>query len=330
MFFQIYANANTQNKIVIFVAMQGTVIKSTGSWYIVKTNDGQLLNCRMRGKFRMQDIKSTNPIVVGDKVLLSQEEESFLIDELFDRKNIIVRKSVNLSKQTHILASNIDQAILVVTMQSPLTSTGFIDRFLVSAQAYGIEVVILFNKVDLYDEATMALMRERRSIYEKIGYQCLTKSTLNDDLSDVKNLMKDKVNVISGHSGVGKSTLLNMIQPNLNIHTQEVSEQHQQGQHTTTFSEMHDLDFGASIIDTPGVRGFGLIEMDKYELGDYFIEFFKLKPECKFNNCLHINEPKCAVKLALEKGQIAPSRYKNYLNMLEQDDESFRINRYEK
>jgi ribosome biogenesis GTPase len=207
---------------------------------------------------------------------------------------------------------------------------GFIDRFLVSAQAYGIEVVILFNKVDLYDDATLTLMRERCSMYEKIGYQCLTKSTLNDDLSDVKNLMKDKVNVISGHSGVGKSTLLNMIQPNLNIHTQEVSEQHQQGQHTTTFSEMHDLDFGASIIDTPGVRGFGLIEMDKYELGDYFIEFFKLKSECKFNNCLHINEPKCAVKLALENGEIAPSRYKNYLNMLEQDDESFRINRYEK
>ena len=310
--------------------MQGTVIKSTGSWYIVKTEDGQLLNCRIRGKFRMLDIKSTNPIVVGDKVLLSQEEDSFLIDELFDRKNIIVRKSVNLSKQTHILASNIDQAILVATMQSPLTSTGFIDRFLVSAQAYGIEVVILFNKVDLYDDATLTLMRERCSIYEKIGYQCLTKSTLNDDLSDVKNLMKDKVNVISGHSGVGKSTLLNMIQSNLNIHTQEVSEQHQQGQHTTTFSEMHDLDFGASIIDTPGVRGFGLIEMDKYELGDYFIEFFKLKSECKFNNCLHINEPKCAVKLALENGEIAPSRYKNYLNMLEQDDESFRINRYEK
>lgn len=310
--------------------MQGVVIKSTGSWYIVKTEDGELLNCRIRGKFRMQDIKSTNPIVVGDKVLLSQEEDSFLIDELFDRKNIIVRKSVNLSKQTHILASNIDQAILVVTMQSPQTSTGFIDRFLVSAQAYGVDVVILFNKTDLYDKATLALLKERRSIYEKIGYRCLSKSTLNDDLSDIKKLMKAKVNVISGHSGVGKSTLLNSIQPNLNITTQEISEQHQQGQHTTTFSEMHDLDFGASIIDTPGVRGFGLIEMDKYELGDYFIEFFKLKSDCKFNNCLHINEPKCAVKLALENGEIAPSRYKNYLNMLEQDEESFRINRYEK
>ena len=310
--------------------MQGVVIKSTGSWYIVKTDDGELLNCRIRGKFRMQDIKSTNPIVVGDKVLLSQEEDSFLIDELFDRKNIIVRKSVNLSKQTHILASNIDQAILVVTMQSPQTSTGFIDRFLVSAQAYGVDVVILFNKTDLYDKATLALLEERRSIYEKIGYRCLSKSTLNDDLSDIKELMKAKVNVISGHSGVGKSTLLNSIQPNLNITTQEISEQHQQGQHTTTFSEMHELDFGASIIDTPGVRGFGLIEMNKYELGDYFVEFFKLKSDCKFNNCLHINEPKCAVKLALENGEIAPSRYKNYLNMLEQDEESFRINRYEK
>ena len=310
--------------------MQGVVIKSTGSWYIVKTDDGELLNCRIRGKFRMQDIKSTNPIVVGDKVLVSQEEDSFLIDELFDRKNIIVRKSVNLSKQTHILASNIDQAILVVTMQSPQTSTGFIDRFLVSAQAYGVDVVLLFNKTDLYDKATLVLLEERRSIYEKIGYCCLSKSTLNDDLSDIKELMKDKVNVISGHSGVGKSTLLNSIQPNLKITTQEISEHHQQGQHTTTFSEMHDLDFGASIIDTPGVRGFGLIEMDKYELGDYFVEFFKLKSHCKFNNCLHINEPKCAVKLALENGEIAPSRYKSYLNILEQDEESFRINRYEK
>ena len=310
--------------------MQGVVIKSTGSWYIVKTDDGELLNCRIRGKFRMQDIKSTNPIVVGDKVLLSQEEDSFLIDELFNRKNIIVRKSVNLSKQTHILASNIDQAILVITMQSPQTSTGFIDRFLVSAQAFGVDVVLLFNKTDLYDKATLVLLEERRSIYEKIGYCCLSKSTLNDDLSDIKELMKDKVNVISGHSGVGKSTLLNSIQPNLNITTQEISEQHQQGQHTTTFSEMHDLDFGASIIDTPGVRGFGLIEMDKYELGDYFVEFFKLKSDCKFNNCLHINEPKCAVKLALENGEIAPSRYKSYLNMLEQDEESFRINPYEK
>ena len=310
--------------------MQGVVIKSTGSWYIVKTEDGELLNCRIRGKFRMQDIKSTNPIVVGDNVLLSREDDSFLIDELFDRKNIIVRKSVNLSKHTHILASNVDQALLVVTMHSPQTSTGFIDRFLVSAQAYGVDVVILFNKIDLLEKETLDLLEERRSVYEKIGYRCLSKSILNGDLSDVKELMKGKINVISGHSGVGKSTLLNIIQPNLNINTQEISEQHQQGKHTTTFSEMYDLDFGASIIDTPGVRGFGLIEMDKYELSDYFVEFFKLKSDCKFNNCLHINEPKCAVKLALENGEIASSRYKNYLNMLEQDEVSYRINRYEK
>lgn len=310
--------------------MQGVVIKSTGSWYIVKTEDGELLNCRIRGKFRMQDIKSTNPIVVGDNVLLSREDDSFLIDELFDRKNIIVRKSVNLSKHTHILASNVDQALLVVTMHSPQTSTGFIDRFLVSAQAYGVDVVILFNKIDLLEKETLALLEERRSIYEKIGYRCLSKSILNGDLSDLKELMKGKINVISGHSGVGKSTLLNIIQPNLNINTQEISELHQQGKHTTTFSEMYDLDFGASIIDTPGVRGFGLIEMDKYELSDYFVEFFKLKSDCKFNNCLHINEPKCAVKLALENGEIASSRYKNYLNMLEQDEVSYRINRYEK
>ena len=309
--------------------MQGVVVKSTGSWYVVKIDDGKLLNCRIRGKFRIQGIKSTNPVVVGDRVKISQEEDSYLIDELFDRKNIISRKSVNLSKQTHILASNIDQAILVVTMQSPQTSTNFIDRFLVSAQAYGVDVVILFNKTDLFDKATLSLLEERRFIYEKIGYHSLSKSALNDDLSDVKKLMKGKVNVISGHSGVGKSTILNRIQPNLNITTQEISEQHQQGQHTTTFSQMYDLDFGASIIDTPGVRGFGLIEIDKHELGDYFIEFFRLKSDCKFNNCLHVNEPKCAVKLALANGEIAYSRYKNYLSMLEQEKESFRINNYE-
>ena len=248
---------------------------------------------------------------------------------MFDRKNIIVRKSVNLQRQIHILASNIDQAILVVTMNRPQTSTGFIDRFLVSARAYGIDVVILFNKTDLYDNTTLTLLEERRSIYEKIGYRCLSKSALNNDLSDIKELMKGKVNIISGHSGVGKSTLLNRIQPNLNINTNEISEFHQQGQHTTTFSEMYDLDFGASIIDTPGVKGFGLIEIDKYELGDYFIEFFRLKSDCKFNNCLHVNEPKCAVKLALANGEIAYSRYKNYLSMLEQEKESFRINNYE-
>jgi len=309
--------------------MQGIVIKSTGSWYIVKTDDGKILDCRIRGKFRIQEIKSTNPIVVGDRVNLTQEEDSFVIDELFDRKNFIVRKSVNLSKQTHILASNIDQAILMVTIKSPVTTTSFIDRFLISAKAYGINVVILFNKIDLLDDESKNKHNSIYALYESIGYQCLSMSVQTDDLSAVKDMMKNKVNVICGHSGVGKSTLLNVLQPELDINTQVVSEQHQQGQHTTTFSEMHDLNFGASVIDTPGVRGFGLVEMDKYELGDYFPEFFQLKPNCKFNNCIHVNEPKCAVKDALEKGEISSSRYKNYLSMLDQDDENFRVNKYE-
>jgi len=315
---------------VIFVTMKAVVLKSTGSWYVVKTDDGQFLNCRIRGKFRLKGIKSTNPVVVGDRVEIIQEDDSYLIDELFERKNSIVRKSVNLSKQTHILASNIDQAILMITLKSPLTSTGFIDRFLVSAEAYGIRVILFFNKIDLYDNRTLELLEERILVYQKIGYQCIKKSILKDDLSDIKSIMKNKVNLVSGHSGVGKSTFLNMLQPNLKIHTQEVSVQHQQGQHTTTFSEMHLLDFGASIIDTPGVRGFGLVEIDKEELGGFFKEFFELKSKCKFHNCIHLNEPNCAVKEAVKNGQIATSRYKNYLSMLDQDDENFRINRYEK
>ncbi len=309
--------------------MQGIVTKSTGSWYIVKTDDGEFLDCRIRGKFRLQGIKSTNPVVVGDRVDVVQEEESFIISELHPRKNHIVRKSVNLSKQTHILASNIDQAILMVTLQSPMTSRGFIDRFLVSAKAYYIDVVMLFNKVDLLDNEAKNEMKELFSIYQGLGYQCHSSSILNDDLEPVKKIMKNKVNVICGHSGVGKSTLLNMLQPDLDIVTQEISEQHQQGMHTTTFSEMHDLDFGASIIDTPGVRGFGLVDIDKYELANYFPEFFKLKSKCKFHNCLHINEPNCEVKEALANGEIAASRYKNYLNMLEQEDENYRVNKYD-
>jgi ribosome biogenesis GTPase / thiamine phosphate phosphatase len=309
--------------------MQGIVTKSTGSWYIVKTKDGKFLDCRIRGKFRLKGIKSTNPIVVGDKVELVQEEESFLISELHPRKNHIVRKSVNLSKQTHILASNIDQAILMVTMQSPLTSRGFVDRFLISSKAYHIEVVMLFNKTDLLDDDGKNQMKEMFELYQGLGYSCHYSSVLNDNLEPIKELMKDKVNVICGHSGVGKSTLLNMLQPDLDIVTQDISEQHQQGMHTTTFSEMHDLDFGASIIDTPGVRGFGLVDIDKYELANYFPEFFKLKSDCKFHNCIHINEPDCAVKEALSKGEIANSRYKNYLNMLEQDNENYRVNKYD-
>ena len=309
--------------------MQGVVTKSTGSWYTVKTEDGVLRQCRIKGKFRIQGIKSTSPVVVGDFVKVQEESDNWMIVDLHERKNYIVRKSVNLSKQTHIIAANINQAILVVTIENPITTTSFIDRFLASAKAYGIDVLLLFNKQDIYSEEVMKTQKSFRSIYEKIGYKCLSLSVLNDDLIDLKSLMKGKVNVISGHSGVGKSTLINKLQPGLSLATKEISEQHQQGQHTTTFSEMHELDFGATIIDTPGIRGFGLVEIEKQELSDYFVEFFALKSDCKFHNCIHVNEPHCAVKDAISKGEVANSRYRSYLNMLEEEEENYRINRYD-
>lgn len=309
--------------------MQGVVIKSTGSWYIVKTEDGEELHCRIRGKFRIQGIKSTNPVVVGDEVIITQEEESFIISELLERRNYIVRKSVNLSKQTHIIASNVDQAILVATIKSPTTSSSFIDRILVAAKSYGVDVAIVFNKVDLLNKQEQLQLQDLISLYQKIGYQCFSLAILKDDLSSLKETMKGKVNVICGHSGVGKSTLLNMIQPDLDIITQEISLQHQQGMHTTTFSEMHELDFGAKIIDTPGIRGFGLVEINQSELSHYFPEFFALKAKCKYNNCIHVNEPNCGVKEAIENNQVAESRYKSYLSMLESDDEHYRINKFE-
>ena len=308
--------------------MNGVVIKATGKRYTVKTADGEIVQCRLKGKFRIQGIKSTNPIVVGDKVDLEQESELWMIVKLHERKNNILRKSVNLSKQTHIIAANIDQAILMITLDSPVTTTGFIDRFLVSANAYGVEVILLLNKIDLLDDTMQKNKNNLQEVYEKIGYQFFAFSVLNDDLSAIKTLMKAKVNMISGHSGVGKSTLINKLQPNWNIDTKQVSDTHKQGQHTTTFSELHDLDFGASIIDTPGIRGFGLVELAPEEIGNYFPEFFAIKQKCKYHNCIHKNEPDCAVKTALENGEIAESRYKNYLNMLLEEEDNFRTNDY--
>ncbi len=308
--------------------MNGVVIKTTGKRYTVKTDTGEIMQCRLKGKFRIQGIKSTNPIVVGDKVELVQESELWMIVKLYNRKNHILRKSVNLSKQTHIIAANIDQALLMITLRSPVTTTGFIDRFLVAANAYGIEVILLFNKVDLLSDKLKIQHENLQKVYKNIGYTCFATSVIHDDLSAIKEVMKGKLNMISGHSGVGKSTLVNYLQPDLHIDTKEVSDTHRQGQHTTTFSELHELDFGASIIDTPGIRGFGLVELEVAQISNYFPEFFAMKLKCKFHNCIHKNEPQCAVKSALENGDIAESRYKNYLKMLVEEEEIFRTNDY--
>lgn len=314
--------------------MTGIVYKSTGSWYTVKSDEGNFVECRIKGKFRMKGIKSTNPIAVGDRVDFELEESNAqvtgVINTIQDRKNYIVRKSVNLSKQTHIIASNIDIVFLLVTINNPPTTTSFIDRFLVTAEAYGIEAILVFNKIDTFDEAALDEQLFLQYTYEKIGYQCLRVSAQErKGLDKLIDLMKDKVSMFSGHSGVGKSTLVNAIEPTLNLKTKQISDSHSQGQHTTTFAEMFDLSFGAQIIDTPGIRGFGVVDMEKEEISGYFPEFFKLKDKCKFNNCLHKEEPKCAIKEALEKEEISWSRYNSYLKLLEGDDEHYRTDIYD-
>tara|TARA_B100001287_G_scaffold58731_1_gene46982 strand:- start:398 stop:1336 length:939 start_codon:yes stop_codon:yes gene_type:complete len=308
----------------MFVEMNGIIIKSTGSWYIVKSDDGNLFKCRLIGRFRNDNFKSTNPIVVGDNVKIQKRNDNFVITELYERKNAIIRKSVNLSKQTHVIAANIDQAILMITLDSPVTTTNFIDRYLVSANAFGVDVVLLFNKLDLHNEKSKNKHEMLVSVYSEIGYKCISTSVTQGDLFQIKNIMKSKINLISGHSGVGKSTLINSLQEGLNIATNDISDRNNQGQHTTTFSELYELNFGASLIDTPGIRGFGLVEIKKNEIANYFPEFFNLKGNCKFNNCIHLNEPSCEIKRAVKGGQIAKSRYSSYLSMLDEDEENFR------
>lgn len=313
--------------------MTGTVYKSTGSWYTVKTENNESYECRIKGKFRLKGIKSTNPIAVGDVVDFQLDTTSDvvtgLITNIHERKNYLIRKSVNLSKQVHIIAANIDVLFILVTIDNPVTTTSFIDRLLVTAEAYGIEAVLVFNKIDTFTDEVLDEQLYLQYIYERIGYKCLRVSAeQKKGLDALQQLMKGKVCMFTGHSGVGKSTLVNALEPNLNLKTKEISEQHQQGQHTTTFAEMYDLSFDARIIDTPGIRGFGIVDMEPQEVGDYFPEFFALKDQCKFNNCLHREEPHCAVKEALENDEIIWSRYKSYIQILDGDEENYRTDMY--
>ena len=314
--------------------MTGTVYKSTGSWYTVKSDQGDFIECRMKGKFRIKGIKSTNPIAVGDIVDYELEETSDTvtgtIHKIHERKNYIVRKSVNLSHQMHIIASNIERVFLLITINNPPTTPNFIDRFLVTAEAYGIETVLVFNKIDTFDKATLDEQLYLQHIYSTIGYKCLRASAKESTgIAELKEMMTGKVSMFSGHSGVGKSTLVNALEPTLNLKTKTISEASKQGQHTTTFAEMYDLSFDARIIDTPGIKGFGIVDMEKEEISGYFPEFFKLKDQCKFNNCLHKEEPHCAIKAALEKDEIAWSRYNSYLKILEGDDENYRTDSFD-
>lgn len=310
---------------------KGIVIKSTGSWYTVKTEDGKLIESKIKGNLRIKGIRSTNPIAVGDHVELSEIKDDNknnqvvgLIHKITPRTNYIIRKSPNLSKESHIIAANIDQAFLIVTLQFPVTTTTFIDRFLVSAEAYRIPCHLVFNKIDLYSEEQSEKMDELISVYENAGYQCLKISAAtNIGLDKLGAMMQDKTNVFSGHSGVGKSTIINAIQPGLQLKTGVISEAHFSGKHTTTYSEMFELGFGGYIIDTPGIKGFGVLEMEKEEISHYFPEMFRLLNECQFYNCTHTHEPNCAVKKSVENGTIAESRYNSYLGLLD-DEEKYR------
>lgn len=305
----------------------GIVIKSTGSWYLVKDENGNLIECKIKGNLRITGIRSTNPIAVGDNVEFTEikpendtNQSVGLIHKIETRKNYIIRKAPNLSKESHIIAANIDQAFLIVTIQYPVTTTTFIDRFLVSAEAYRIPCHLIFNKIDIYNEKQTAQLNALIETYEKAGYICLKISARNQTgLENLKTMMKNKLNVFSGHSGVGKSTIINSIQPTINIKTGEISDAHFSGKHTTTYSEMYELDFGGYIIDTPGIKGFGVLEMAKEEISHYFPEIFRYLSECQYYNCTHTHEPNCAVKNAVNAGEIAQSRYSSYLSMLEEE-----------
>ena len=303
--------------------MHGLVIKNTGSWYTVRTDDGQIIESKIKGSFRLKGIRSTNPVSVGDLVtLIVNKEGTAFISSIDERRNYIVRKSQNLSKQSHIIAANVDQAFLLVTVSHPETSTMFIDRFLASAEAYSVPVTLVFNKKDLLTDDELHLQQMMITLYDTVGYPCFAVSaTTGEGVEPVRAALQDKITVLSGNSGVGKSTLINSILPDVELRTAEISDAHDTGMHTTTFSEMLPLPEGGYIIDTPGIKGFGSFDMEPEEITSYFKEIFHFSKDCRFNNCTHTHEPGCAVRRAVEDHYIAESRYQSYLSMLE-DKES--------
>ena len=299
--------------------MHGLVVKNTGSWYTVLTDDGQLIDCKVKGNFRIKGIRSTNPVAVGDRVTVNAE--GWIVD-IDDRRNYIIRKSINLSKQSHIIAANVDQTLLVVTVNYPQTSTTFIDRFLASAEAYRVPVILVFNKSDLLNDDEAHYQQMLIALYQTVGYDCRVISAVNGTgVEELKSLLADKITLLSGNSGVGKSTLINQLVPSVNLRTAEISDAHNTGQHTTTFSEMIPLEGGGWLIDTPGIKGFGSFDMEPEELTSYFKEIFHFSKDCRFSNCTHTHEPGCAVLKALEDHYISQSRYQSYLSMLEDKDQ---------
>lgn len=306
---------------------QGIVIKSTGSRYKVLYGNGEIVECTIKGKFRVRELKNTNPIAVGDRILFDFEpgRGSGVITELLDRKNYILRKASNLSRQAQVIAANIDHVFLMVTISYPETPVEFIDRFLITAEAYRVPASIIINKTDLYNDEEKARMERLVTIYEKIGYKCFVVSVkTGKGLDSLATLMKDKISLIAGNSGVGKTTLLNTFNPSLNLKTEEISDYHRQGKHVTTFPEMHLMPFGGYLIDSPGIRGFGVVDMDRKEIYHFFPEIFRTSEKCRFYNCLHLDEPGCAVRNAVETGEIDPLRYRSYLNILEDDKRKYR------
>lgn len=307
----------------LYIMNKGLVIKNTGSWYLVKTDEGRLVECKIKGNFRLKGIRSTNPIAVGDRVQIALNTEgTAFITEIEDRKNYIIRRASNLSKQSHIIAANLDQCLLIVTVNYPETSTIFIDRFLASAEAYRVPVSLVFNKTDRYTDDEQRYLEALIHLYTHIGYPCYRVSALNQTgLQELKDSLAGKVTLFSGHSGVGKSTLINAILPEQQLKTGEISEYHNKGMHTTTFSEMFPVEGNGYIIDTPGIKGFGTFDMKDEEVGHYFKEIFEMSAQCKYGNCTHRHEPGCAVREAVENHYISESRYTSYLNILEDKEE---------